>query len=405
MQKRDVPKRAWLVVACAWLLGFSMFGRILCFPPIADVVREALSLTHGKIGLFFALPVAILALTAIPSGRFSDKVGPRTAAGIGAIFMASGSLLSSTVSAFWPLFLWLCVFGIGFSMSYSSLPKLVGLWFPSEKVGLATGIYVTGIAIGVAVALGATRSLIFPITGSFQTTFFIWSIPLILGAVLWWIFVRDPLPSSEASRVGKTAQGTTSSDHVWRNRGLWFATIAFFFQNLQFYTWTGWTPHLMILKGASPETAGLMISLLSWVSIPFMFLTPWFSQKIGLVKPFILASALGYILAAWSAIYISVALAWPLMVFLGLVVSVFPLLLALPVDLVSKEWVGLASGIAISGSYLGSLTGPWLAGHILDVSGTLVPALIVLMGSGIAMGVFGMLVPETGWRARNNKAA
>jgi cyanate permease len=142
-----------------------------------------------------------------------------------------------------------------------------------------------------------------------------------------------------------------------------------------------------------------MISLLSWVSIPFMFLTPWFSQKIGLVKPFILASAIGYILAAFAAIYISVPYGWPLMVFLGLVVSVFPLLLALPVDLVSREWVGLASGIAISVSYMGSLAGPWLTGHFLDMTGTMVPALIVLIGSGIAMGFFGLLIPETGWRA------
>lgn len=400
MPESDVQKKAWVVVACAWILGFAMFGRILCIPPIGDVVREALSLSHSKIGLFFSLPVAILAITAIPSGRFTDRVGPRMAAGIGAILMALGSLASSAVSAYWPLFIWQCVFGLGFSMSYSSLPKLVGLWFPSEKVGLATGIYVTGIAIGVAVALGITRSLVFPIFNSFQGTFLIWSIPLLLGMVLWWLFVRDPQVSPEDQQEESGREGVKSSAQVWKNRGLWFATIAFFFQNLQFYTWTGWAPHLMIMKGATPEAAGLMISLMSWVSIPFMFLTPWFAQKIGLVKPFILASAAGYILAAIAAIYISAPYGWPLMLFLGVVVSVFPLLLALPVDLVSKEWVGLASGIAISVSYMGSLAGPWLAGHILDISGTLVPALIVLIGSGIAMGVFGWLVPETGWRAR-----
>ena len=401
----DVPKRAWAVVGCAWVLGFGMFGRILCFPPIGDVVREALSLTHSKIGLFFSLPVAILAITAIPSGRFSDKVGPRRAAGIGAILMALGSFASSTASAFWPLFVFICIFGIGFSMSFSSLPKLVGLWFPAKKVGLATGIYVTGIAIGVAIALGITRSVIFPITNSYQGTFFIWSIPLAVGAILWWIVVREHPVTSVAAQQEQTREDRkSSSDHVWKNRSLWFATIAFFFQNLQFYTWTGWAPHLMTLKGASPETAGLMISLMSWVSIPFMFLTPWISHKIGLVRPFIMLSALGYIIAAWSAIYISVPYGWPLMVFLGVVVSVFPLLLALPVNLVPKECVGLASGMAISGSYMGALAGPWVAGHFLDMSGTLVPALIVLIGSGIAMGVFGFLVPETGWRARHKKA-
>lgn len=400
MPERDVPKRAWVVVGCAWILGFAMFGRILCFPPIGDVVREALSLTHSKIGLFFSLPVAILAITAIPSGRFTDRVGPRIAAGIGAILMASGSLASSAVSGVWPLFISICIFGLGFSMSFSSLPKLVGIWFPAEKVGLATGIYVTGIGVGVSTALGSTRPLIYPIANSYQGTFLIWSIPLVLGTVLWWLFVRVPPVSPGAPQQEQIRGDKKAADHVWKNRGLWFATLAFFFQNLQFYTWTGWAPHMMIQKGASPGTAGLMISLLSWVSIPCMFLTPWLSHKIGLVRPFILASAIGYGLAAFAAIYISAPYGWPLMAFLGVVVSVFPLLLALPVDLVPKEWVGLASGMAISVSYMGSLAGPWLAGHFLDMSGTLVPALVVLVGSGMAMGVFGFLVPETGWRAR-----
>ena len=400
MPENDVPKRAWAVVGCAWVLGFAMFSRILCLPPIGNIVREALSLSHSKIGLFFSLPVAILAITAIPSGRFGDIVGPRRAAGIGAVLMVLGSLASSAATAFWPLFMSTCLFGIGFSMAFTTLPKLVGLWFPAEKVGLATGIYVTGIGMGVSTGLGITRPLIFPITNSYQGTFLIWSLPLVAGAVLWWLLVREHPISSVAVQPARVGRGKHSAGHVWKNSSLWFAALSFSFLNLQFYTWAGWTPHLMVMKGASPQTAGFMISLFSWVSIPFMFIIPWLSHRVGLVRPFILVASLGLALAAWAAIYVGVPLAWPLMVFLGMAVSVFPLLLAFPVDLVPEEWVGLASGIVISVGYLGALAGPWLAGHMLDRAGSLVPALVVLIGSGIAMGVFGMLVPETGWRAR-----
>lgn len=403
MPENNIPRKAWAVVGCAWVLGFAMFGRILCFPPIGNIVREALSLSHSKIGLFFSLPVAILAITAILSGRFGDKVGPRRAAGIGAVLMALGSLVSSAATAFWPLFMSTCLFGIGFSMAFTTLPKLVGLWFPTEKVGLATGIYVTGIGVGVSTALGITRSFIFPITNTYQGTFLIWSFPLVVGAVLWWLLVREHPVSSLAVQQERDGGAKQSAGHVWKNSSLWFAALSFFFQNLQFYTWTGWAPHLMILKGASPEAAGFMISLFSWVSIPFMFLTPWFSHRVGLVRPFILASALGYAIAAGAAIYISLPLAWPLMVFLGILVSIFPLLLALPVEIVTEEYVGLGSGMVISVGYLGALAGPWLAGHILDRAGSLVPALVVLVGAGIAMGVFGIWIPETGWRGHNRK--
>lgn len=403
MPEKDVPRKAWAVVGCAWMLGFAMFSRILCFPPIDNIVQEALSLSHSEIGLFFSLPVAILAFTAIPSGRFSDRVGPRRAVGIGAIVMTLGSLTSSVASGFWTLFLSTCLFGLGFSMAFTGLPKLVGIWFPQDRVGQATGIYVTGIAVGVAIALGITRPVIFPITNSYQGVFLIWTIPMAVGMVLWWLLVREYPLSSVASHPAKGKAAKRHSYLVWKNSSLWFAAIVLFFQNVQFYTWTGWAAQLMIMKGASPKIAGLMISLLSWVSIPCMFLIPWLSHKVGLVKPFILASALGYIVAGWVAIYVNVPLGWPLMIFLGVVISVFPLLLALPVDLVPEDLVGLASGIVISVGYLGALAGPWLSGYLLDISGTFTAALIVLIASAIVMAVIGMLIPETGRSGHGSK--
>jgi len=403
MSQDAVSRRAWAVVWCTWFLGFAIFSRILCLPPIGNILKEALSITHSRVGLIFSLPVAILAATAIPSGLFGDRVGPRRAVGIGMVVLAAGSFASGTASDFQGLFIYTCIFGIGFSMAFSSLPKLMGLWLPADKVGLATGIYTTGISVGGAVSLGITLPVIFPVTNSFQGAFLIWSIPAAVGAVLWWFVVKEyPSPSS-TQQAPSEGKGAGHSYHVWKNRNLWVAAFILFFLNTQFYTWAGWTPQLMIMKGARPETAALMISFNSWVSIPFMFLIPWASHRVGLVRPFIWLAALGFILSAWAAIYIPVALGWPLMFLLGVLVSIYPLLLALPVDLAPKEYVGAASGMMLSIGYLGALAGPWLAGFLLDVSGTLSPALVFLIGSGIALGGFGMLLPETGSRSRGHK--
>ena len=403
MLEHAVSRRAWAVVWCTWFLGFAIFSRILCLPPIGNILKAALSITHSKVGLIFSLPVAILAATAIPSGVFGDRIGPRRAVGIGAIILAAGSLASGTASDFQSLFIYTCIFGFGFSMAFSSLPKLMGLWLPADKVGLATGIYTTGISVGGAVSLGITLPVIFPVTNSFRGAFFIWSIPAAAGAVLWWFVVKEHSSPSSTPGALSEGKGRGQSYHVWKNRNLWVAAFILFFLNTQFYTWAGWTPQLMIMKGAKPEVAALMISFNSWVSIPFMFLIPWASHKVGLVKPFIWLAALGFMLSAWAAIYIPVALGWPLMFLLGMLVSIYPLLLALPVDLAPREYVGAASGMMLSIGYLGALVGPWLAGFLLDVSGTLSPALVFLIGSGIALGGFGMLLPETGSRSKGPK--
>ena len=404
MSQEAVSRKAWAVVGCAWVLSFAMFSRILCLPPIGNIVKETLSLTHSKIGFIFSLPLAILAVTAIPSGLFADRIGPRKAAGIGAIVMSLGSLASGSASDFAILIIYICIFGIGFSMTYASLPKLMCLWFPAQKVGLATGIYVTGIAIGAAVSLGITLPVIFPITNSFQGTFFIWSIPVAVGAILWWLVVKEHPSPSVARQSLSERRGSGQSYHVWKNRNVWLLAFVLFFVNMQFYTWTGWTPQLMIMKGAKPEVAALMISLMNWVSIPCMLLVPWASHKAGLVKPFIWGAALGFIFAAWAGIYIPVPMGWPLMVFLGLLCSIFPLILALPVDLVPEELVGTASGMVLSIGYVGALVGPLLVGCFLDVTGTLNPGLVALMGAGIALGVSGALLPETGSLAKTMKS-
>lgn len=403
MSQEAVSRRAWAVVWCAWFLGFAIFSRILCLPPIANHLKAALSITHSKVGLIFSLPVAILAATAVPSGLFGDRVGPRRAVGIGMIVLAAGSLASGTASNFQSLFLYTCVFGIGFSMAFSSLPKLMGLWLPAGKIGLGTGVYTTGIAIGGAVSLGITLPVIFPVTKSFRGAFFIWSIPAAVGAVLWWLVVKEHSSPASIPQSPSMRKGMGQAYHVWKNRNLWVAAFTLFFLNTQFYTWVGWTPHLMVMKGAEPEVAALMISFNSWISIPFMFLIPWVSYKVGLVRPFIWLAALGFILSAWAAIYIPAGLGWPLMFLLGALFAIYPLLLTLPVDLAPKEYVGAASGMVLSIGYMGALVGPWLAGYFLDVFDTLSPALVFLIGSGIALGGFGLLLPETGFRSKEHK--
>jgi CP family cyanate transporter-like MFS transporter len=375
-----------------------MFSRMLCLPPIAGIVKDTLALSHSRMGLIFPIPVALLAATAIPSGILGDRIGPRKAAGIGAIVMAVGSFATGTATGFWSLFGYYCVFGLGFSMAFTSLPKLMGLWFPPDKVSMVTGIYGTGFAIGAAVALGITVSYVFPLTGSFRGTFYIWSLPVTFAAVLWWVVVKEHPSSRATPRSGEEEIERAPSYGVWKNRNLWFLAFVMFFQNMHFYTWTGWTPQLMMLKGASPHSAALMISLMTWVSIPFIFLIPWASHKLGLVKPFICISALGLAFASWVAIYIPVPWGWPLMVFIGILLPIFPLLLSLPVALVPKEWVGTASGMTLSIGYLGALVGPWLAGYLLDVAGNLNPALFVLIIAGFAFAGFGLLLPETGSR-------
>lgn len=389
---------AWAMLACAWLLGFAMFTPMLCIPPVAHIIKEELRVSHAAVGLLFSIPVTVLIALAIPSGLLADVIGTQKAVGIGAIVMAVGSLIRGASETFGALLVFTSLYGVGFSIIYPNLPKIVGLWFPREKVGVATGVYTTGITTGCTIALAITLPLIFPLTNTIQGTFVIWSIPAVLAAILWWLVAKDPpLPAYTNTQTSRASGINTPPHLLWKDKNMWLIALLLFFNNVHFYTWSGWSPALLMMKGAPPDLAALIASSRGWASFPMIFLMPWVSYKVGLRKPFIWGSALLLAFASWTAIYIPVSLGWPLMLVVGIATGgTFPMILALPLELLPNESVGMASGTVLSIGYVGGLVGPWLAGHIVDTTASLDLALLMLVGTAIVSALIGFLIPETG---------
>ncbi|HUJ89119.1 MAG TPA: MFS transporter [Syntrophorhabdales bacterium] len=394
-------EHAWIMLACAWLLGFAMYTPMLCIPPIAHIIKENLNVSHAAVGLLFSVPVTVLVVLAIPSGFLADRLGTKRAVGIGAIVMAAGSLLRGTSESFGSFFVYTSLFGVGFSIIYPNLPKLVGLWFPREKVGLVTGVYSTGITTAGALALAITLPVVFPLTNSIQGTFVIWSIPAVVATILWWIIAKDPpFPSRTSIQAATVSRSDLPSYSLWKDKNMWFISLLLLFNDIHFYTWSGWSPALMMKKGASPELAALIASCRGWAGFPVIFLMPWASYKVGLRKPFMWGSALLLAFVSWIAIYIPVPFGWPLMVLVGIATSgTFAMTLALPLELLPNEYAGMASGTVLSIGYVGGLVGPWLAGRIVDVTGSFDLALYMLTGTAIIWALIGFLIPETGRRA------
>ena len=178
---------------------------------------------------------------------------------------------------------------------------------------------------------------------------------------------------------------------------MWFIALLLFFNDIHFYIWSGWSPTLFIMKGASPELAGFMASCRGWAGFPVIFLMPWVSYKVGLRKPFMWGSALLLALASLAAMYAPVSWGWLLMALVGIATSgTFSMTLALPLELLPNELAGIATGTVLSIGYVGGLLGPWLAGRIVDATASFDIVLLLLSATGILWAIVGLLIPETG---------
>ena len=95
------------------------------------------------------------------------------------------------------------------------------------------------------------------------------------------------------------------------------------------------------------------------------------------------------------------SLMWLPMALVGIAVNTrFPILLALPIELIPEGEVGTASGLILSIGYIGGVIGPLIGGRIYDLTGSLNLSLIVLSGVSIAMAVIALRLHETGNKAK-----
>lgn len=398
----------WAILVAMWLMGFGMEAPLFSTPPMLHIIREELSLTNAEVALVFAIPLIILAALAIPCGTLADRVGARRVIGIGILVIIAGSFLRGVATDFATLLAFTCLYGVGFALVYPILPKVVGTWFPPEKIGLATGIYATGIITSAALVMAISLPVVFPVTNTFQGVFYIWTIPAVVAAISWWIIVRDSpranVPSQQVDLKPIELKEVRPHYTIWTNKTLWLVAILFACHNFIFYTGVNWIPQFMMVKGASQELAALITSAITWAALPIVFLAPWASDKLGLRKLFLWASFAILIFTLLGIIYAPLSLGWLLTVFFGIATGVqFSIILVLAAELVPPEGVGRASGMILSIGYIGGLIGPWLAGYIMDITGNLNVSFIVLLGIAAIATCLSFILPETGPRARLHK--
>jgi MFS family permease len=92
------------------------------------------------------------------------------------------------------------------------------------------------------------------------------------------------------------------------------------------------------------------------------------------------------------------------MVIVGIAnVTRFSTILALPMEIMSREEVGIASGLVFAIGYSGGIIGPLIGGRILDLTGNLGQSLIMLIGVSIAAAVLASRLPETGPKGNSKR--
>jgi MFS family permease len=358
----------WIVALVAYAVA--VFHRA-SLGVAAVEAQERFSAGASAVSLFLVLQLAVYAALQVPVGVALDRFGSRRMIVAGAVTMAAGQLVLGLATDVPTAIAARVLVGAGDAMTFISVLRVIGLWFPGRTVPLITQL--TGI-LGQLGSIAAAYPLVALLHGtSWQATFVGAAATGLLVAVLVLVALRDsPDGAVAAPRVGLTELRRTLAD-TWREPGTrigLYTHLVTQFSGTVFALLWGY-PFLVVGEGRSPGTAAGLLTLLVIVG---MGVGPLLGRLCGRWP--LRRSVLVFSILAATATMWTVVLLWPGPAPLALlIVLVVVLGTNGPGSMIGFDYartenpverMGSASGVVNVGGFVASLLTILAVGAVLD---------------------------------------
>ncbi len=380
-----------LVVVGIVVLAFNLRPAAVSVGPVLGDVRRGLAMSGAEAGLLTSLPVLAFACFGALAPRVARGFGVHRTTLVALLCVVVGLAGRSAVSSI-PAFLLLSLVALsGMASANVLLPSLVKLHFP-DRVGLMTSIYSTSLAVG----LTAASVLTVPVSEAYagwRSGLLAWAATAAIAAVPWVALARQDRRAAARTTPadGAGGDGTEGTDAGRRTRPVGLLDVArtplgrlmalfFGLQSLQAYSIFGWFAQVYRDAGFPAHTAGLLLGVITGVSIPLSFVIPTLVGRLHDQRVLLTAVMACYPVGYLGLVLAPVGGAWVWAVFVGIGTTTFPLILTL-IGLRARTPGGTAalSGFAQSVGYLIAGTGPFGVGLLHDLSGGWTVPLLVLL--------------------------
>jgi MFS family permease len=304
----------------------------------------------------FALPGLFISLL---GGFLSDRYPMRPLGAICFLLMIGGTLLVGLGKDLRILWLGRVIAGIGGLTLSVLLPKLLSQWFQTKGLGLAMGVFNTGVPLGSIICFGLFGSM-----GSQWG----WRLPIlltgvysILTSILFLRFYQ--LPSSQKIE-NLTPSGIYPSLKEMGSR-IWWVGLSWLWFNAAFTSFATFAPNLFLQKGYTIEQSGFFIGIPLLGSLFLSPLTGYLVDRFRHQEWFIGIGGIGLSVLALSFNFGSSFLL--LVTFMGVFSAMIPAAIySLPPEILKSENVGLGFGVISTCSSFGLFAAPYIVGKAKD---------------------------------------
>ena len=351
----------WFILAVVYLSILAFTFIFQSIPPVLPLIISELHLTYAQSGLFmslFALPGLFISLL---GGFLSDRYGMRPL-GMGCfLLMIGGTLLVGLGMDLRILWLGRITAGIGGLTLSVLLPKLLSQWFKDKELGLAMGIFNTGVPLGSVICFGLFGNIAslwgwrFPIllTGAYS----------LLTSVLFLTFYN--LPSSH--RMENPRPSGIYSSLKEMGLPIWWVGLSWLWFNAAFVSFATFAPNFFLQKGYTIEQSGFLIGI---PLLGSLFLSPPTGYLVDRFRHQEWFIGIGGIALSILTLSFNFSSSFLLLVTLMAAFSatIPSPIYSLPPEILKSENVGLGFGVISTCSSVGLFAAPYLVGKAKDLT-------------------------------------
>jgi len=366
------------------------------FPMIMQdygVERATVSFTTSVISL-------IMGASSIPAGIIASRIGLRKTFSIGVFLMTAGAL-TLFCSNITQLIATRVVIAIGIAMTFPIAGGMVMQWFGERELPLINGINMSMIALGNCVALFVGV----PIARAFG-----WKATLALYGAIVLIFALAWLVLGKERKSRTTESGSEDADlpinigAALKRKTTIVLGLTVSGPFIAFMAISSWLPtYYNEVFGIPLSQASSITGLLPFFGIVASIIGGLLPTWTGLRKPLLVIPGILIGFATMSTfLFNNLIIIYLSVIFLGLCGLIFmPSVFTIAMELSGspREAAIVISAALALGNVAGS-TGPFIVGFLTDVTGSYLPGFLLCSILSWSLLVGGLLLPETGPRAR-----
>lgn len=386
----ESPLRArWGVVALLTIALFINYVDRGAVPTAAHLIQPELHLSPSQLGWLFSAFFWTYALLQIPVGWVVERIGAARVLGAGLALWAWATLLTGATHSFTTLLALRLLLGVGESVGFPAVSKLLASVVPLQSLGRANGLVAFGYLFGPAV--GAYGGGMLMVHVGWRGMFYVLGVVSLLWLLPW---SRVRLAASVQRSVAGPAWPL-----LLRQRALWGTSLGHFSSNYTFYFMLNWLPYYLVsVRGLSTESMAGVIGSAYVVNAASAFLAGWVIDQATRRGHGTLAYKSGMAIAHVGAVAcmlciglggagVALAAIFVYQVLLGLSSpGTFAIAQILAGPNAAGRWVGVQNALA----NLAGIIAPAVAGHLIEAHGGFTAAFMI--GAGVSvLGLFGWL--------------